>query len=111
MSRENLGLVLGFVGVCIFAGTLPFTHIAVEHLSPLFVTAGRRLPASWPSRHSSFCADPGPHGGRSAPWRSRLYAWSEAFPDLLHWRCSAFRRPMAVWCSAFCRSQPPPSAH
>jgi len=41
MSRESLGLLLGFVGVCIFAGTLPFTHIAVEHLSPLFVTAGR----------------------------------------------------------------------
>ena len=41
MSRQTLGLLLGFVGVCIFAGTLPFTHIAVEHLSPLFVTAGR----------------------------------------------------------------------
>jgi drug/metabolite transporter (DMT)-like permease len=63
MSRENLGLVLGFVGVCIFAGTLPFTHIAVEHLSPLFVTAGRAALAGllalatllvlrrpWPSR-------------------------------------------------------------
>jgi drug/metabolite transporter (DMT)-like permease len=41
MPRETLGLLLGFVGVCIFAGTLPFTHLAVEHLSPLFVTAGR----------------------------------------------------------------------
>ncbi|KLK91091.1 hypothetical protein AA309_21785 [Microvirga vignae] len=41
MSRETLGLLLGFVGVCIFAGTLPFTHIAVEDLSPLFVTTGR----------------------------------------------------------------------
>ncbi|MCG7391719.1 DMT family transporter [Microvirga sp. ACRRW] len=41
MSRASLGLLLGFVGVCIFDGTLPFTHIAVEHLSPLFVTAGR----------------------------------------------------------------------
>src|SRR5918998_464134 len=41
MPRETLGLLLGFVGVCIFAGTLPFTHIAVEHLSPLFVTTGR----------------------------------------------------------------------
>lgn len=41
MSRETLGLLLGFLGVCIFAGTLPFTHLAVEHLSPLFVTAGR----------------------------------------------------------------------
>jgi drug/metabolite transporter (DMT)-like permease len=63
VSRESLGLLLGFVGVCIFAGTLPFTHIAVEHLSPLFVTAGRAALAGllalstllllrkrWPSR-------------------------------------------------------------
>lgn len=41
MRHETLGLLLGFVGVCIFAGTLPFTHLAVEHLSPHFVTAGR----------------------------------------------------------------------
>jgi drug/metabolite transporter (DMT)-like permease len=41
MSRESLGLFLGFVGMCVFAGTLPFTHIAVKHLSPLFVTTGR----------------------------------------------------------------------
>jgi drug/metabolite transporter (DMT)-like permease len=41
MPRETLGLLLGFVGMCVFAGTLPFTHIAVEHLSPLFVTTGR----------------------------------------------------------------------
>ena len=40
-SHDALGLLLGFVGVCVFAGTLPFTHIAVEHLSPLFVTTGR----------------------------------------------------------------------
>jgi drug/metabolite transporter (DMT)-like permease len=41
MSRYKLGLILGVVGMFIFAGTLPFTHLAVEHLSPHFVTAGR----------------------------------------------------------------------
>jgi drug/metabolite transporter (DMT)-like permease len=41
VSRETLGLLIGFVGVCIFAGTLPFTRIAVEELDPWFVTAGR----------------------------------------------------------------------
>ncbi len=41
MSRETLGFVLGFVGVCVFAGTLPFTRLAVEALDPWFVTAGR----------------------------------------------------------------------
>jgi drug/metabolite transporter (DMT)-like permease len=45
VSRQTLGLLLGFVGVCIFAGTLPFTHIAVEHLTPVFVTAGRAAAA------------------------------------------------------------------
>ena len=39
--REGLGLVIGLIGVCVFAGTLPFTRIAVEHLSPGFITAGR----------------------------------------------------------------------
>ena len=41
MSRETLGLFVGFIGVCIFAGTLPFTRIAVQELDPWFVTAGR----------------------------------------------------------------------
>jgi drug/metabolite transporter (DMT)-like permease len=41
LSRETLGLLIGFVGVCIFAGTLPFTRIAVQELDPWFVTAGR----------------------------------------------------------------------
>jgi drug/metabolite transporter (DMT)-like permease len=41
LSRETLGFVLGFVGVCVFAGTLPFTRLAVEALDPWFVTAGR----------------------------------------------------------------------
>ena len=66
MSRETLGLVLGFVGVCVFAGTLPFPHIAVESLDPLFVTAGRAALAGvlalatllllrrpWPSRRKA----------------------------------------------------------
>jgi drug/metabolite transporter (DMT)-like permease len=41
VSRETLGLLIGFVGVAIFGGTLPFTRIAVEALDPWFVTAGR----------------------------------------------------------------------
>ena len=40
MSRETLGL-LGFVGVVIFGGALPFTRLAVEALDPWFVSAGR----------------------------------------------------------------------
>lgn len=36
VSRETLGILIGFVGVAIFAGTLPFTRIAVETLDPWF---------------------------------------------------------------------------
>jgi drug/metabolite transporter (DMT)-like permease len=39
--REKLGFVLGFVGVAIFAGSLPATRLAVAHLDPWFVTSAR----------------------------------------------------------------------
>ena len=41
ISRETLGLLLGFVGVVIFGATLPMTRIAVPFLDPVFLTAGR----------------------------------------------------------------------
>ncbi|HEX2727159.1 MAG TPA: DMT family transporter [Beijerinckiaceae bacterium] len=41
MARESLGLVLGFIAVVLFGGTLPFTRLAVEGLDPWFVTAAR----------------------------------------------------------------------
>ncbi len=41
LSREHLGLLLGFVGVVIFGGTLPATRIAVSAIDPLAVTALR----------------------------------------------------------------------
>jgi drug/metabolite transporter (DMT)-like permease len=41
LSRERLGLVLGFVGMMIFGGTLPATRIAVSAIDPLALTALR----------------------------------------------------------------------
>src|SRR6201994_4361491 len=41
VARERLGLVLGFVGVVIFGGTLPATRIAVSAIDPLALTAMR----------------------------------------------------------------------
>jgi len=41
--HENLGLMLGFVGVAIFAATLPSTRLAVPSLGPQFLTAARAL--------------------------------------------------------------------
>ncbi len=41
LSRERLGLVLGFIGMAIFGGTLPATRIAVSAIDPIAVTALR----------------------------------------------------------------------
>lgn len=43
--RETLGMWLGFLGVAIFAGTLPATRLAVAGLHPFFITAGRAAAA------------------------------------------------------------------
>ena len=40
-SRARLGLLLGFVGVLIFGGTLPATRIAVSAIDPMALTALR----------------------------------------------------------------------
>src|SRR5260370_10427416 len=40
-SRERLGLLLGFVGMTIFGGTLPATRIAVSAIDPIALTALR----------------------------------------------------------------------
>jgi drug/metabolite transporter (DMT)-like permease len=40
-SREKLGLLLGFIGMCMFAGTLPATRLAILGLDPLFLTGAR----------------------------------------------------------------------
>ena len=40
-SRERLGLLLGFIGMMIFGGTLPATRIAVAEIDPIALTALR----------------------------------------------------------------------
>ncbi|MFZ2065398.1 MAG: DMT family transporter [Xanthobacteraceae bacterium] len=39
--NKKLGLALGLAGVCLFAGTLPATRLAVATINPLFLTAAR----------------------------------------------------------------------
>jgi drug/metabolite transporter (DMT)-like permease len=39
--HKKLGLLLGFLGMCLFAGTLPATRLAVSGLDPLFLTVAR----------------------------------------------------------------------
>ena len=41
LSREHLGLWLGFIGVAVFGGTLPATRIAVSVIDPVALTALR----------------------------------------------------------------------
>ncbi len=40
-SRQRLGLLLGFIGMAIFGGTLPATRIAVSAIDPMALTALR----------------------------------------------------------------------
>jgi drug/metabolite transporter (DMT)-like permease len=40
-SRERLGLLLGFIGMAIFGGTLPATRIAVAEIDPIALTSLR----------------------------------------------------------------------
>lgn len=40
-QRERIGFLLGFVGISIFAGSLPATRLAVSALDPWFVTSAR----------------------------------------------------------------------
>ena len=50
-SRERLGLLLGFVGMAIFGGTLPATRLAVAAIDPMALAVLRRpLPPRelWP---------------------------------------------------------------
>lgn len=45
-SDTTRGYVLGFIGVAIFSLTLPFTHLAVSELNPLFLSLGRTVVAA-----------------------------------------------------------------
>lgn len=40
-SQERIGLLLGLAGMCLFAGTLPATRLAVRGLDPWFLTSAR----------------------------------------------------------------------
>jgi drug/metabolite transporter (DMT)-like permease len=46
MEKSTGGWVNGFIGVAIFAGSLPATRVAVADLSPTFLTAGRAVVAA-----------------------------------------------------------------
>lgn len=39
--RKELGLLLGFIGMCMFAGTLPATRVSLSGFEPVFLTAAR----------------------------------------------------------------------
>jgi drug/metabolite transporter (DMT)-like permease len=41
ISRAKIGLALGFIGMCMFAGTLPATRLAVAGFDPFFLTVIR----------------------------------------------------------------------
>ena len=46
MNDQTKGWLLGLAGVAIFSLTLPFTHIALQEFTPLFVSSGRTVAAA-----------------------------------------------------------------
>ena len=40
-SHRRLGLLLGFIGMCLFAGTLPATRLALSGFDAFFLTVAR----------------------------------------------------------------------
>lgn len=64
LSPQNKGYIYGFIGVVIFALTLPLTHVAVDEFNPILLSIGRTVWAAllalplllftkqkWPSRN------------------------------------------------------------
>ena len=45
-NRQNLGMVLGLIGVVMFGATLPMTHLGLAGFSPWFLTFARAMIAS-----------------------------------------------------------------
>ena len=94
-APRTLGLLLGFVGVCIFAGRCP-SPISRSRSEPLFVTAGGRaagllaLARCSPAQAVAIAAAVG-------TWRSPL-AWSGAFRVSRRSPCRASGLP-GGWCS------------
>jgi drug/metabolite transporter (DMT)-like permease len=43
MTKETKGMLIGFLGVAIFSLTLPFTRIAVQEMTPFYVSFGRGI--------------------------------------------------------------------
>jgi drug/metabolite transporter (DMT)-like permease len=43
LTTEQRGMIYGFIGVAIFALTLPLTRIAVSEFDPLFISVGRTV--------------------------------------------------------------------
>src|SRR5665647_3368016 len=41
VRKKKIGFLLGFFGMCLFAGTLPATRLAVSGFDPLFLSVAR----------------------------------------------------------------------
>ena len=99
--HERLGLLLGFFGMCLFAGTLPATQLAVSGFNPLFLTVARAALAGRRGSLSFSCATPSAatialarnirrsilHGGRFSIVRSTC---DDDGARRSRWRCARY---------------------
>ena len=79
-SRERLGLLLGFIGMVIFGGTLPATRIAVSEIDPIALTSLRTAIAGLCSLALFWCCAESCRPARCGRnWSSRCCASPSCF--------------------------------
>jgi drug/metabolite transporter (DMT)-like permease len=107
-SRERLGLLLGFIGMAIFGGTLPATRLAVSEIDPITLTALRTAIAGLCSL-ALLLVMRRPLPPR-ALWPQLVIAMlcvAVVFPLLMSTGMQRSMPPTVGWSSAYCRSRPP----
>ena len=106
--RENFGLLLGFVGIVMFGGTLPAARLAVMSLDPIFLTAARAAIAGLAAL--IVLLDLRRRLPPRADWTALAIGGAGViigFPLLRPSRWRSCPPPMAGSSSASCRSRPP----
>jgi drug/metabolite transporter (DMT)-like permease len=106
-SRERFGLLLGFIGMAIFGGTLPATRLAVAAIDPIALTAIRTALAGLCSL-ALLVALRRPLPPRSL-WPQlalTMLCVSILFPLLMAQGMQRVDASHGAWCWADCRSPP-----
>ncbi len=99
---RSMAVLLGFLGVLGFSGSLPATRVAVEQLDPTFVGVGRAVVAG-AARRRRCSASRASRGRTRAQLRPlalrRRSGWCSGSRCSRRWRCTRCPRRTARWSS------------